>query len=297
MITKIDDLYEISKKQEKTKRLVLAVAQDHHALDAAYKAYKQGIIQPILVGYKIEIDALATKHGYNLSGIEIIDELDKQKAVEIAVKLVKDGKAEILMKGNVATATLLRAVLNKDHGLGTGTLISHLALFELPTYHKLIGLTDVAMNILPDLHEKTGIINNAVRYLNKIGIENPKVAILAAVEVVNPKMPATVDAAILAKMNHRNQITDCIIDGPLAFDNALSKESAEHKGIESKVAGDADLLVLPNIEAGNVLYKSFAMNGARLAAVILGAKVPIVLTSRSDSEESKLNSILLAAVS
>ncbi|RLD50267.1 MAG: phosphate butyryltransferase, partial [Bacteroidetes bacterium] len=190
-----------------------------------------------------------------------------------------------------------KAILNDKDGLKDAPLLSHFALFELSNYHKLIGLTDVAMNIAPDLKEKVGIIGNAVTYMHKIGYEKPKVAVIGAVELVNEKMPATIDAAILSKMAQRNQISGCIIDGPLAFDNAMSKKSAEHKGIISNVAGDADLLVMPNIEAGNVLYKSLAFSGAKLAAVILGALVPVVLTSRSDTEESKLNSIILAAVS
>ena len=201
------------------------------------------------------------------------------------------------MKGHVGTATLLRSILNDERGLKSGSLLSHFAFFEIPEYHKLIALTDVAMNIAPTLKEKVGIISNAVKYMHKIGYKNPKVAVLGAVELINEKMPATIDAAILSKMAQRKQIPGCIIDGPLAFDIALSKESAEHKGIISDVAGDADLLMLPNIEAGNVLYKSFAFTGGKLAAVILGASAPIVLTSRSDSEESKLNSIVLAAIS
>ena len=296
-LSKIADLYELIKQQNERKRLVLAVAHDHHALDATYKAWKQNIIIPILVGDKAEIEKIAETHAYDLSTIEIIDEKNKTKAVEIAVRLIHNQKAEILMKGNVDTATLLRAVLNKEWGLRAAATLSHLAVFETENYHKLLCLTDVAMNIAPDLKAKVGIVNNAVAFLNSIGMEKPKVAVVAAVEVVNENMPATLDAALLAKMNERKQIKNCVIDGPLAFDNAISAESAKHKGIESPVAGDADLLLMPNIETGNVLYKSLTLfSKAKLAAVILGASAPIVLTSRSDSEESKLNSILLAAV-
>ena len=297
MIKKISDLYKIAEQRKDTKKLVLAVAHDLHSLDAVYKAARKNIIVPVLVGDAAELDKLAEEHGFDLTGFEIIDEKDKKEAVRIAVTMVRENKADILMKGNVGTATLLRGILNDKWGLKTGNLLSHFSVFELDAYHKLLGVTDVAMNIAPGLKEKAGIVNNAVSYMNRIGIKNPKVAVTVAVELVNEKMPATVDAAILSKMAQRGQIKNCIIDGPLAFDNALSKESAKHKGITSDVAGDADLLLMPNIEAGNMLYKSLAFTGAKLAAVILGAKAPVVLTSRSDSEEAKLNSIVLAAVS
>jgi len=297
MLQKISDLYTKSKEQKTTKRLVLASAADEHSLDAVFSAKKENIIEPILVGNKEEITKICNKKGYNTEGIELIDIKDNKEAVKISVQLVRNKKADIIMKGNVPTAVLLKAVLNDEYGLKSGNLLSHFALFELKNYHKLIGLTDVAMNIAPELKEKTGIIKNAVNYMNKIGYTKPKVAIIGAVELVNEKMPATIEAAILSKMGDRKQIPNCIIDGPLAFDNAMSKESAKHKGIVSEVAGDADLLMMPNIETGNVLYKSFALTGAKISAVILGATAPIVLTSRSDSEETKLNSIVLAAIS
>jgi phosphate butyryltransferase len=187
-------------------------------------------------------------------------------------------------------------VLDKECGLRKSDVLSHFALFEVPTYHKLIGLTDAAMVIAPDLKTKIAIINNAVEFMNKLGITRPKVAILGAVEVVNESMPATLDAALLSKMNQRGQIKNCIIDGPLAYDNAVSAESAHHKGIVSDVAGDADLLIVPDIEAGNILYKAYGFSAnAKLAATILGAAAPIVLTSRSDTEEAKQASIVMAA--
>ena len=201
------------------------------------------------------------------------------------------------MKGNVGTATLLKGVLNKEWGLRKNELLSHIALFEVPAYHhKLIALSDVAMNIAPDLNAKVNIIRNSIEFLNKLGINEPKIAVLGAVELVNDMMPATMDAALLSKMADRGQIPNCLIDGPLAFDNAISAASAKHKGIRSNVAGEADMLLLPDIEAGNVLYKSFVFfANAKVASLILGASAPIVLTSRSDSEESKLDSIILAA--
>ncbi len=200
------------------------------------------------------------------------------------------------MKGKTGSATLLRSVLNKEWGLRTGNLLSHFALFEVATYKKVIAVTDVAMNIAPSLHDKIAIVNNSVDCLNRLGYKNPKVAVLGAVEMVNENMKATLDAALLSKMNQRDQIKNCIIDGPLAFDNAVSLESAQLKGIKSEVAGDTDLLLMPDIEVGNVLYKSLVFfANAKVASIILGASVPIVLTSRSDSEQAKYDSILLAA--
>ncbi len=296
MFTNLKDLFKQEDNKPK-KSLVLAASQDKHALEAVKIAYKNTFIQPILVGDLQKTREIAQEIDFDLANIEIIDIKNKVDAVETSVKLVGQTSAQILMKGNVATAILLKAILNKEWGLRTGNILSHLALFDIKEYHKLVGVTDVAMNIAPDLKEKIGIVDNAVKFLNKIGIIQPKVAAISAAETVNQSMQSSIDAAIISKMSERNQISECIIDGPLAFDNAISKESADHKGIKSKVAGDADLLLMPNIEAGNVLYKSlsfFADTG--IAAVVLGAKAPVVLTSRSDSEESKLNSIYLAAL-
>jgi len=217
-------------------------------------------------------------------------------ATQLAVKMINNHQGDILMKGKVGTSVLLKCVLNKEWGLRTGNLLSHFALFEVDTYHKVIAVTDVAMNIAPNLQEKIAIINNSVGCLNKLGYKIPKVAVLGAVEMVNENMEATLHAALLSKMYQRDQIKNCIIDGPLAFDNAVSLESARHKGIRSEVAGDTDLLLMPDIEVGNVLYKSLVFFAkARVAALILGARVPIVLTSRSDSEQAKFDSILLSA--
>ncbi len=298
ILSSIADLQTLVGNRSVRKTMALAVAQDHHALDAVYKATVAGYVKPILVGDEQAIGVIAKEHSYNLDEIEIVHEPVLEKAVEKAVRLVSEGKADILMKGNVATGTLLKGVLNKDWGLRTGSLLSHFAFFELPNYHKLLGLTDVAMNIAPNLDEKVQILDNAVRYMNALGLDKPKVAPLCAVETVNPKMQATIDAAVMTQMNRRGQIGNCIVDGPLAFDNAVNKEVADHKGIVSEVAGDADLLLFSAIEAGNAVYKVLAaMEESKLAAVILGAKAPIVLTSRADSEEAKLNSILLAAAS
>jgi phosphate butyryltransferase len=278
------------------KKLVLAAAQDQHSLGAIIKAWKENIIQPILVGDKDEIESICKSNNYDITGVQIVHEPDTEKSVETAVKMVSSGQADILMKGKIGSATLLRCVLNKEWGLRTGNLLSHFALFEVETYKKVIAVTDVAMNIAPSLHDKIAIVNNSVDCLNRLGYKNPKVAVLGAVEMVNENMQATLDAALLSKMNQRDQIKNCIIDGPLAFDNAVSLESAQLKGIKSEVAGDTDLLLMPDIEVGNVLYKSLVFfANAKVASIILGATVPIVLTSRSDSEQAKFDSILLAA--
>ncbi len=278
------------------KRLVLAAAHDSQSLGAVLKAAANKIIKPVLIGDEKEIRKLALEGNYDLEGIQIIDEPDIEKTSEMAVKIANKREADILMKGKVGTSTLLKHVLNKQWGLRTGNLLSHIALFEVKTYHKLIAVTDVAMNIAPNLQEKISIVNNSVACLNMLGIEMPKVAVLGAVEMVNESMQATLDAALLSKMNQRDQIKNCLIDGPLAFDNAISLDSAIKKGIRSEVAGDTDLLLMPDIEVGNVLYKSLVFFArAKVAALILGASVPIVLTSRSDSEQAKYDSILLAA--
>jgi phosphate butyryltransferase len=278
------------------KKLVLAAAQDQHSLGAVHKAWKENIIEPILVGDEEGIKNICASNNYDITGLRIIHEPDKEKSVEVAVRMVSTKQADILMKGMIGSSTLLKCVLNKEWGLRTGNLLSHFALFEVETYHKVIAVTDVAMNIAPNLKDKIAILNNSVSCLNRLGYSIPKVAVLGAVEMVNENMEATLHAALLSKMNQREQIKNCIIDGPLAFDNAVSLESAQNKGIRSEVAGDTDLLLMPDIEVGNVLYKSLVFFAkAKVASIILGALVPIVLTSRSDSEQAKFDSILLSA--
>ena len=295
MLKTLEDLKAIVANRP-VRKLVLATAQDQHSLSAVLRAAHDGVIEPILVGDKEAIQNIANANGWDVSALRIIHEPDTDTSVEMSVKLVSGKQADVLMKGKVGTSTLLKCVLNKEWGLRTGNLLSHFALFEVETYHKLIAVTDVAMNIAPSLKDKIAIVNNSVSCLHKLGVSNPKVAVLGAVEMVNENMQATLDAALLSKMNQRDQIKGCIIDGPLAFDNAVSLESAQHKGIRSEVAGDTDLLLMPDIEVGNVLYKSLVFFAkAKVAAVILGAQVPIVLTSRSDSEQAKYDSILLAA--
>jgi phosphate butyryltransferase len=294
-LTKLTDLNELAVKSGK-KRLAVAVAHDEHCLEAICAVDKMGLVEAILVGNEKKIRSIASQLNLNVEGMKIIHEEVDANSVKIAVKMVRNHEADILMKGNVPTATFLRGVLDKENGLRKGEVLSHFALFELPTYHKLLGLTDAAMIPAPDFKTKVALTSNAVEFMNKLGYSKPKVAVLAAVEMVNEAMPATLDGAMLSKMSQRGQIKNCIIDGPLAYDNAVSAASAKHKGIVSDVAGDADLLIAPDIEAGNVLYKAWGFSAnAKLAAVVLGAAAPIVLTSRSDTEESKQASIIMAA--
>ncbi len=277
-------------------RIAVAAAADHHVLEALKKACELKIVEPYLIGNKKEIIAIADSIGLNNDQYEIINESDPTNACTTAVTLIKEGNAEILMKGLVATATLLKAVLNKENGLRKHETLSHFALFQTSYYHKLFGISDAAMNINPTLQEKAGIIYNAVEVMRKLGVNKPKVAILAPIENVNDKISSSVDAAILTRMNTENQIKNCIIYGPLALDNAISREASDLKGIVSEVAGDADILITPDLNSGNILYKSLIfLSDGMAAAIITGAAVPIVLTSRADSEMNKLYSIALAA--
>lgn len=291
----LDELIDIAKSKE-TRKLAVAAAADRPVLEAVKNATEDGIVIPILVGNKHNIEAIAAEIGFDLTSIRIVEENDPNASAVKAVELIKSGEADILMKGLVATAPLLKAVLDKEKGLRKGSTLSHFTLFESPYYHKLFGVTDAAMNIAPEFNDKVAIVMNAVDAMRGIGVEMPKVAIVAPVEVVNPKIESTIHAAMLTVMNSRNQISNCIIDGPFALDNCVSKEAAEHKGIESPVAGDADILVAPELNAANILYKSLNfLGGASSAAVIMGAKVPIVLTSRADTDRAKYLSIALAA--
>jgi len=291
----LNDIVELAKGKE-TRRLVVAAAADKPVLEAVKNAYNEGIIIPILVGNKTEIKRISKKIKFDLSKIDIYEENDPAKSSVKAVSLIKEGKAEILMKGLVSTAPLLKAVLDKENGLRKGATLSHFALIESPYYHKLLGITDAAMNIAPEFNEKVNIIENSVEVFHRLGNKNPKVAIIGPVEVINPKIESTTHAAMLTIMNNRGQIKGCTIDGPFAIDNAVSKEVAEHKGIYGDVAGDADILVAPELNSGNILYKTLMfMGGCTSAAVIMGAKVPIVLTSRADTDKSKMMSIALAA--
>lgn len=281
----------------KRKKLAVAVAQDKPVLEAVNEAKKMGIADAILVGDKDKIKEVASTIDMNLSQFEIHHEADPKKAALDAVQLVSAGKADMLMKGLIDTATFLRSVLNKEVGLRTGKVMSHVAVFEIKGYDRLIFLTDVAFNTYPELKEKVQIVNNAVKVAHACGIECPKVAPVCAVEVVNPNMPATLDAALLSKMSDRGQIKGCIVDGPLALDNALSEEAAKHKGVTGPVAGKADILLLPNIDSGNIMYKTLTYTSdVKNGCLLVGTSAPVILTSRADSFETKVNSIALAAI-
>jgi phosphate butyryltransferase len=276
-------------------KLVAAGAADLPVILAVNQAYLHNLIQPILVGDYEKIITLCNQNEIDPSAFEIIHETDYFRASQISVKMVKDNNADILMKGMTPSADIMRAVVNKTDGIRESSCLSHFALFESPFYPKLFGVTDAAMNIAPSLESKIAIINNAVAIMKKIGIPNPKTAILTPVETVNPKIQSTVDAAQLKDLNKSGEIPDCIIDGPFALDISVNPEAARHKNIPGEVAGNADLLVVPDLNSGNIFYKSLIyLGGAKLAGVITGAKVPIVLTSRSDSEEAKLLSIAFA---
>jgi len=282
--------------------LAVAAAQEASVLEAVRDAYDAGLVEPLLVGDPEAITAASREArdgaGVDIGGFEVVPAADLYGAAATAVQLVKTGRADILMKGLIDTAILLKAVLNKETGINSGCLASHVAVMEVPAYHKLLVVTDAAINIAPDLAGFVDIIKSAVKVSQALGTATPKVAMLAAVEKVNAdKMPCTVTAAILSQMNRRGQIKGCLIDGPLALDNAISRESARIKHISSEVAGDADILVAPDIEAGNILYKCLLdLAGARGAGIVMGAAKPVVLTSRADTAETKLASIALASL-
>ena len=271
---------------------------ERSALEAVLDAAGEGLITPILVGPAATIRKVAKDAGLDLGTAEIIDAPGSVESAACAVALVREGRAELLMKGSLHTDELLGAVVARETGLRTGRRLSHAFLMDVPTYHKVLLVTDGAINIAPTLEEKADICQNAVDLCRSFGVERPKVAILAAVETVSSKMPATLDAAALCKMAERGQITGAVLDGPLAFDNAISAEAAKVKKITSPVAGDPDILLAPDLEAGNMLAKqlSFLAN-ADSAGLVLGARVPIILTSRADSVRSKVASCAVAVLS
>lgn len=265
------------------------------ALSGAVEAAQKELILPILVGPADKIVATADSAGIDLGGFRIVDVPHSSDAAARAVELVRKGEAELLMKGSLHTDELMAAVVARDGGLRTGRRISHVFVMDVPTYHKVLIVTDGAINIAPALEDKIDICQNAINLARSLGLEEPKVAILAAVETVTSRMPATIDAAALCKMAERGQITGGILDGPLAFDNAISRQAAETKGIRSDVAGDPDILLAPDLEAGNILAKqlSFLAN-ADSAGLVLGARVPVILTSRADTVRSRIASCAVA---
>lgn len=291
-----EQLIEKVKGYPSMKRMAVAVAADEHTLEAVLAARAEGIARPILVGDKALIMDILAKLGETVPDEDIYDVKDEAGACELAVNLVREGKADFLMKGRVDTKVILKAVVNKEHGLGKGGVMSHFTMFEVPTYHKILVPVDGGMVTYPTLEQKKAIIENTVSTLLDMGYECPKVGVLACAEKVNPKMPETVEADALQQMNRDGEIKDCIVEGPLSYDCAIDKEIAQFKGLESKVAGDVDVLIAPNIHAGNIMGKMLACTcKAKMAGFIVGAKCPVVLTSRGSSAEEKYLSIVVSA--
>jgi phosphate butyryltransferase len=294
MLNKLEQIEELVIKLPPG-RIAVASAHDDHVLQSIHEIYSRGYARPILIGDKEKIFRIADELQIDVSKMTIIKELDDRRCAEIAVNLVNNSEADVIMKGLMQTADLLKAVLERDKGLRTSGLLSHVGVYEVAGYAKLLYITDGGINIAPDLKQKIEIIRNAVDVARALGVEMPKVAVLAAVETVNPSMPSTLDAAALSKMAQRGQIKGCLIDGPLAMDNAINLDAAHHKQIVSDVAGDADILLAPDIEAGNILVKAMIfLYHARSCGIITGARVPLVVTSRAESSEAKYYSILLA---
>lgn len=274
----------------------VAAADDAEVLEAVKLAYDAGIARAILVGDAGKIQPLVAEIGLP-ADTPVLDEADPARAALKAAALVHEGEAQVLMKGLVNSSDFLKAVLNKEKGLRTGRLLSHLAVFEIPGQRKLLFVTDGGMNIAPSLEEKKDILVNAMLALNDMGLERPYVAVLTANETVNPKMPATVDAQILSEMSRKGELPPGIVEGPVALDVAVSAEAAEHKKIDSKIAGNVDLMLVPNIETGNGIGKALIYYaGAKMAGLVLGAASPVVMTSRAETAEGKLNSIALACL-
>jgi phosphotransacetylase len=277
--------------------VVTAVAHpcEATALAGAIDAAAKGLISPILVGPAAKIREVAAAAHIDIDGVRIVDAAHSHASAAAAVALVRQGEAELLMKGSLHTDELLGAVVARETGLRTRRRLSHVFIMDVPTFHKVLIVTDAAINIAPTLEDKADIVQNAIDLAVSLGVARPKVAILAAVETINSKMPATLDAAALCKMAERGQITGGVLDGPLAFDNAISREAAKTKGITSEVAGDPDILLAPDLEAGNILAKNLTfLANADSAGLVLGARVPIILTSRADSVRSRIASCAVA---
>ncbi len=298
-ISKLDQLFDLVKTNGK-KRLVAAYAVDDHTITAISKAVDLGIVEATLVGDTETIKSVCEKEGIDAGKFKIVQEKDDFKAAQMAVKLINADEGDFLMKGLVSTDKYMRAILNKESGLmpGPKATLTHIALLQNPFYHKLLVISDIAIIPAPDLKQKTTICNYLISTARNIGIEKPKVAVLAATEQVSTGMQACVDAALLAKMSERGQIKGGLVDGPLALDVAIDKEACQIKGVGGPVAGDADCLLFPNIESGNVFYKVHTkFCQGEVAAMVVGARVPCVLSSRGDTTKTKLNSIALAALS
>lgn len=280
-------------REKGPKRLVVASADHKNVVEAVVEAKKKGWVDPILVGDKGFIEGM----GIDVEGVDIVHASTDKEAVFEAVKIVSSGDGDILLKGFVSTSTFLKAVLDKEIGLRTGRLLSHIAVLDVPSYKKLLLITDGGMNIKPDLNGKIEIVRNAVEFAQRLGIECPKVGLLCAIESIHPDMPETMEAAELSKMNERGQIKGCVLDGPLAMDLLVSKEACEIKKIKGDVCGDVDIIVVPDIVSGNGIAKALIyLAGAKACGIVWGAKKPVVMLSRADDVETRLNSIALGVV-
>ena len=296
MIRSFDEVLKIAAERG-PKTIAIACADDAEVLTAVEAARQKGIANAILVGNKGKIESICIDNKIPIEHYDVMYMKDMADASLKAVELVSSGKADILMKGLVDTSILLKAVLNKEVGLRTGSVLSHVAIFEIKGYDRLFFITDAAMAIAPDLETKKKILQNAVMAAKALDIDVPKVAVVCAKEKVNSKMPCTLEADALQKMNETGEITGCIVGGPFALDNAVSKKAAEHKGVTHPGAGEADILLVPDIEAGNILYKALVFfSETKNAGILVGTKAPVVLTSRADSDETKLNSIAMGVL-
>lgn len=297
MVKTFIDVRELAKKTGK-KVMVVPSAEDKTALMASYKGVKEGLVNAILIGSIEKIKHIAAELNIDTNLFEL-KEVAPEETAKIAVQLVREGKASMILKGYMQTSVLMKAVLDSEKGLRTGKLLSDVIFSEDPASRepRIVGMTDGGINIAPGLKEKKEILENAVWVLHRLGCKKPRVAVLAAIEVVNSSMTATIDAAELKKMNQEGVIKDCIVDGPLALDIAVSKEAADKKGIKSEVAGQADILLVPNIEAGNLLGKSYTYYAKKpVGHVVVGAKAPILIPSRNESDEDKVNSIAFGVI-
>lgn len=297
MLKNFNEMLNKVKSQETKKTVIVAAAQTDSAIEAAILAHDENLAQSILVGDKVAIEDIINTQFPKYAGVFQIQDTGKDlsKACSVSVGLIRENAGHIILKGKADTALILKAALDKENGLRTGEIISDVLAYETP--ERILLMTDGGINLYPDLNEKISIIKNAVKVAHSFDNPNPKVALLAAVEVVNPKMPCTMDASVISKMNQRKQIANCIIDGPLAFDNAINMEAAKMKGIESPVAGQADILVVPNIEAGNIYGKMLTYYCQwRVAHVVIGTKAPILIASRADNGETKMLCMAMGAV-
>ena len=296
MITRLHELVEIAQENPPTRDAVAAAAHEL-VLQSVQRAVERGLIIPLLVGIEEDIRKQAAEIDWDLDDELIVPTSTNRAAAEAAVDLVRQGEAQILMKGYLHTDEMLKAILRQDTGLRTDRLLSHVFVLEVPTYHKLLLITDAAININPDIPQKAAITQNAVDLARKLGVDVPKVAALSSVETINPKIPSTVHAACLHKMAERGQIKGAIVDGPLAFDNAISAEAARDKGIKSPVSGEVDVVVVPDLDAGNILSKNLEyLASAKMAGIVMGASAPVVLTSRSDPPRARVYSLALASL-